>query len=304
MNILAGLLCSLLISGPTVAQNGYLENDPIWSCGTECNWGIAHCFERDDFNLYLCGDTVIADTMYRKLCQHGVHETYWYYSPPPSPDCEVGWYFYEWTAGFLRESGKRLFFRASWQPDTLLYDFDLEVGDTLPSTYLLDGAIQTLVVSEMDSILIGSNWRKRFNLDDGQGSFLLEGIGSSNGLMSPIGWNWACANGLTCFGLGGTAYFPEVGVDCDLHLGVSPFKPPLEKLNARPNPTSDLISVAVPWRTERLGLVDAFGRIVLTVSGPFPPTVSLNVSDLSRGTYFLKAEGRPGILGKAVVLVQ
>ena len=301
---LVALLCCPLLPAAAVAQNGYLENDPIWTCGMHCNWGIAHCFDRDNYNLFLCGDTLIADTLYSKLCQHGRRETYWYYSPPPSPDCQVGWYFYEEVAGLLREEGKQLYFRTSWQEDTLLYDFDLEIGDTLPSTYLHNGAIQPMVVSQVDSILIGQDWRKRFLLDEGLETYLIEGVGSSNGLLSPVGWSWACSNGLDCFGLGDTAYYPTTGPGCDLHLGVGPRSTPIERLTIRPNPTSDVLLVDIPRSTERLVLVDAFGRMVRTASGPFLPNASLNVAGISPGTYFLIAEGGQRMLGKAVVLIQ
>ena len=68
--------------------------------------------------------------------------------------------------------------------DRVLYDFDLSVGDT---TYCNS---DSATVSLIDSVLIGTSYRKRFHLNsiknDGMEYFpyqLIEGIGSTNGLF-------------------------------------------------------------------------------------------------------------------------
>jgi len=61
--------------------------------------------------------------------------------------------------------------------EMLLYDFDLEVGDTLPVTYNNPPGVY---VTAVDSFYTSAGYRKRFMLaGDTWSKFLIEGVGHS-----------------------------------------------------------------------------------------------------------------------------
>ena len=71
--------------------------------------------------------------------------------------------------------------------DTLLYRFNLSVGDTIKYTYNI---IHSNVVTSIDSIIIDGSFRLRYQLLDvtlfplpGNFSYIIEGIGSTGGLL-------------------------------------------------------------------------------------------------------------------------
>ena len=78
--------------------------------------------------------------------------------------------------------------------DTLLYDFNLKANDTLRG-YLAGRDYwfgSRLVIIEVDSVLIGNQYRKRWKFSKGSSptisppGSIIEGIGNVNGLLEPI----------------------------------------------------------------------------------------------------------------------
>ncbi|MBC7411017.1 MAG: hypothetical protein H7331_00995 [Bacteroidia bacterium] len=69
--------------------------------------------------------------------------------------------------------------------DTVLYDFNLLVGDTVPHWFTNQRSANAtpFIIQSIDSVLIGSTYRKKFNLNNTSQVFFIEGIGSSNGLF-------------------------------------------------------------------------------------------------------------------------
>lgn len=71
--------------------------------------------------------------------------------------------------------------------DTLLYDFNLTVGDTLKTAYANQG---TLILMSIDSILIGSHWHRRHNYAPAGLPLalnpIIEGIGGERGFFGPL----------------------------------------------------------------------------------------------------------------------
>ncbi len=112
--------------------------------------------------------------------------------------------------GGLRESNKRVFIYQVWASvDTsvqMVYDFNnTNVGDTI-YTNVLSGNPNLLghLVTETDSVLVGSNYHKRLHLQYIHNSYYseywIEGIGSSWGL--PFASFWSVTDNsydLTCF---------------------------------------------------------------------------------------------------------
>ncbi|MGQ0826992.1 MAG: T9SS type A sorting domain-containing protein [Bacteroidota bacterium] len=174
--------CSL-IQLVAVAQNytAFPENTAVWdiyhrpSPYDQYN-GIDH------YHRYkMQGDTLINSLSYNKIYR----SDYAVSSPYPS----LGTYNYQF--GIRQDSVMKRVYAIfpSDNIDTLLYDFNLQVGDTLKNSYIslpswYGPGPQT--VTSIDSISFHGNYNKfykRYHLSAGSGATLIEGIGNANGLI-------------------------------------------------------------------------------------------------------------------------
>lgn len=126
----------------------------------------------------LSGDTVIQDIQYKRLCI----ETGDTLSPLTKP------------IGGIREADRKVYYIGedfmgnSHEEEMLLYDFTASVGDTI-----IHDTVSRFysVVEDIDSILIGEEYRKRYRVDNNSPyhnpDYVIEGIGSVvNGLLGHI----------------------------------------------------------------------------------------------------------------------
>ena len=107
----------------------------------------------------------------------------------------------------IREENKRIFVlpnpTSEQSEEYLAYDFNLTVGDTVPDPYYFQapGGLSDfdLIIHTIDSVFISGTWRKRYQIN----SFpdIIEGIGSSSGLLNPLNYAWsgACEISLKCY---------------------------------------------------------------------------------------------------------
>jgi hypothetical protein len=131
------------------------------------------------------GDTTIDNLNYHKLYEGGTSFGPGgpYYSAP------------EFAAIYVRDdtANKKVFIRfAGLSLEILLYDFGLNVGDTLPDAYT-SAKVAGVFITAIDSILLEDNtYRRRLKLNSvGYVSVidslsLIEGIGYTGGLLRPI----------------------------------------------------------------------------------------------------------------------
>ena len=141
--------------------------------------------------------------------------------------------------------------------EILLYDFDLQIGDTL----LFGNTWQENVVIMIDSVEIGSFFRKRFHIaiasDTTQAYVtLIEGIGSSFGLIAQLEPPFESFENLNCFTNNGqtTVHFYEgdpLPADSTSHcyfneptIAISEMKQHPIKLF--PNPVTDVLIMEIP----------------------------------------------------------
>jgi Secretion system C-terminal sorting domain len=183
------------------------------------------------------------DTIMNGLTYHMV-----YYSGGYGEGCGVVvWNSFCNYIGSIREdSMKHIYFNSSatHNRDTLLYDFNLNVGDTLQPTYINNPAISKNYVKKIDSILIGTRYRKQFIVTDINDSAywrdsIIEGIGSNQGLFGNMVWGFESYSFLLCFEQNDTTIYPRLNEGCQIFvLGV----PDIEKEKANfivyPNPNN------------------------------------------------------------------
>jgi len=192
---------------------------------------------------------------------------------------------------YLREENKKVFCRLS--PDLtefLIYNFDIEIGD---SVSLPGNAVG--FVEEADSILIGTEYHKRYSIQCYElytGHFI-EGVGSDQGLMYFNIPQFDIWGNLYCFSLNDTIYKTDgtgdtYPGDCWQYIGIP--ETSNEHVEIYPNPVRDFIHISYD-KDCKLVLSDLSGRQCRSSFSDY-----INVSDLEHGIYLLRVYSVTGTL--------
>lgn len=237
----------------------YLANDPVWSEHSICAVPYP-CIATDSYTYRTTGDSLIDGILWTKVARQGMVTYQWQSPPPADPGCQGSTtYGPDWFGpNLIRQEGRQLRIWADGS-DQLLYDFDLQVGDTLPITW--NNWNTDITVLAVDSVPIGTEMRARFELGNSWAPYLIEGIGTSNGLLEPVSNFFDCGYSLDCFGLGTQGYYSDAGA-CDIAMRV-PNEAGKERLSAAPVPTMDLVTLRGSQAGEPYTVHDPLGRIVL-----------------------------------------
>jgi hypothetical protein len=175
-----------LILGLTLLINLSLKSQNYVPFPTKnVNWNVFYAGTCDEappdtvvIRYTIHGDTTINETQYSKLCIES--------GDTISPTILA--------VGGLREVDKKIYYIGQtivghgYDEENLLYDFTAQIGDTIKHQSF-DGFYS--VVLDIDSFLIGENYRKRFKVDNHwfyqNPDYIIEGIGSvENGLLGHI----------------------------------------------------------------------------------------------------------------------
>lgn len=231
MKTLVSLLFCSVVAVTYAQQPDYFANNPQWRQTSTCAVYYP-CLEVQEFIYYVHSDTVINNYTYHRIYKVADVEQNWM-APPPASQCGGSWTDNQEVAR-LRQDGKKIWsLDGDGTNEELLYDFDLEVGDTLPQTPIQWN--DNLIVTGVDSVLIGTEFRKVFEVGS---QFLAEGIGHNEGFLEPFPAYLECGYEFLCFTLNGTTYFPDQQTQCDLTVGIDELRS--ERMaGIYPNPTAD-----------------------------------------------------------------
>lgn len=203
-----------------------------------------------------------------------------------------------WDAGYMREDTetKRIYWRMQGlDMDTMLYDFSVNIGDTLPG--YMGSCDLPWIVGSIDSILIGSNYRKRINyevsFDPGVQFSIIEGIGSTYGLTTCPFIPFEMGIYLYCFTVDGNVLYPSASPDMtacgDLTNSVHVVSPRLNaSIQLSPNPSTELLNVqcSVSQLPLEIYVIDMSGRL-LEQKLLAEVRSSIDISRFAKGFYFL-----------------
>jgi hypothetical protein len=154
------------------------------------------CHYKYYYHYYISGDTVINSMIHKKINRSfmAIQVLEWNPTTPgaPPPTSGPGGY-----AGALRDdssANKTWFVFPNTTTDSLLFDYNLTVGDSVKGCTVPWPAFMHVVVSAVDSVLIKGHFRKRWIFDSCMTSmggnlfslYVIEGIGSSRGLIEPL----------------------------------------------------------------------------------------------------------------------
>lgn len=267
----------------SVAQiNSYFLNNPVWKMSWSFG-GDNNCITSQLYNYYTNGDTTFNSLVYKKIFKKGENE---YHCPNTFPPSNPVGYIDTTPSYFLRSTGKKMFLRKPVDTsEYLLYDFNLEVGDTLPLTY--NNNLSDIVVDSIDSIYTPFGYRKKFNI---AGGCLIEGIGSSVGLVESINISSGdLAYKLDCFSLNDTAYYPNIGPSCNMKVGIDSYNK-VANYSIYPNPfnASTTIKFSSITNIEELIIYNIYGQALKVMKNISGEIIIIERESLKNGIYFIK----------------
>lgn len=198
--------------------NVYFQHEPVWKIKTN-NAHEYPCLKKYASNYFLGTPQVFDSLEYYPMYERYEMVYDWQSPLPPYPFCNGVQMADSLFRGWLRSEGKQIFFNGGQAGgDILLYDFDLQVGDTLWNWELIPN--DTLIVASIDSLQTPAGPVARFWLNgNNYTEFLLEGIGSSVGFLQSMTRPYNVASTLTCYTKAAEKWFPEDAVEnCVFYL--------------------------------------------------------------------------------------
>ncbi len=270
---------------------------------TAALWNVHHYFTYT-YTYKFMGDTLIDTLEYKKL--------YYNYAPDFSYDTAI------YYAGCMRENlheGK-VYYKPPTGREFLLYDFGLEVGDTIiyedSLIEYLPGnksfyANTSFIADSIDSMKIHDEYRKVVYINGNNkyrsSQFWIEGIGSSKGIIEIL-YEEIPHDGsfLLCYHNNGRLYYKgEVFNSCYIGRTVNTFNDKKNEIKLYPNPARDNIMISVPGFSYSIYLFDTRGNLIL-VKKKLEGEYSLDISTIKKGIYILSIQDIHGSkLNKKVI---
>jgi len=256
-------------------------SNAVWSVyysGYQSPW----CYDRQYF---IAGDTIVNTMTYHQVKYFG-----WHGSSNGIGECDF-WNYDEtqiYLGAFREDTAQRkvYFLLPSYSTDTLLYDFSLNVGDTLPLG-INNGGSPVMTINSIDSILINGNYRKRFEIANTSNVSIIEGIGSTTGLIEKVLFFESGGN-LYCYSENNQEIYPtNSSSPCDLLLSESELTKKKD-FNIYPNPATDKISIDCAEKQNlKMQLYNIVGKCIFQKEIN-NITKEIDISTLSKGVYIIK----------------
>jgi hypothetical protein len=286
------IISSLLffIGNYSIAQTNVYHPFPdsgmIWNMrisGSECS----NCYKR---SYFISGDTLISTIACHKINYYetiGISIAPWYHCEYPFTNTM------EFYGGAIHQDTilkKVYLFLPGSNTDTLLYDFSLGIGDTLPVGFN-NHINPILYVDQIDSVLIGSTYRKRFLIPSAMNG-IIEGIGSTTGLFEDL-TVFECGGLLECVSQYGQTIYPDTLSPCDLMDALKEVASASSfKINFFPNPVIDRLTVSSPqFAISSIEIYNSLGTRVY-FSTDNSTSCIVNCSSFPTGIYFVKATSK------------
>jgi hypothetical protein len=297
------------------------DSNAVWgedsmncSCGDGC--------EEYGYNFIVNGDTIVNGLTYHKVYQNA---GYWFNSCGGGPGYSVYSYSNSFFGAYREDTMKHIYACCTsylHSHDSLLYDFNLNVGDTLKQFTVREYSNSPPVtVFSIDSLLIGSNYRKQYNLaingdtDSWTEPSIIEGIGSTEGLFDIISQPFEVGSGLLCFSQNGKELWSMSSNDsCSLYYlgeGIPTIEKPSSTISVSPNPSNGrfIVSFSHPKRvsgSQTITIYNILGESVLKET--LRSTQGDNLIDMSNqpnGVYLFRVlNGSGELIGEGKLVVQ
>jgi len=273
------------------------DSNALW----RVDWMTNGCFFSNipeaEYQYVITGDTTIGNFTYNKIERSGLYD---FFCPPPI------FYGNGYTGAFRNdiEQKKVYLVLADSINEIVFYDFNLSIGDTLKGYFALDYVnyiCQNPIVVSIDSILIGTNYRKRYEVAGMMCScYIIEGIGSTAGLIEPMSTMEETGN-LVCFKQSGQTLYPDTNTLCSL-VTVLPEKDMNEcQFRLYPNPARQEFQILgihqLPAEDLKIEILDIMGNKMIFNSQKISQRINVNTNYLSKGIYQVLIFNRGQLIG-------
>lgn len=251
------------------------------------------------YKYYTNGDTIINTQTYAKIKKTEI---------PTINDVSI----YPTYTGAIRQDtlNKKIYIvLTDSTTERILYDFSLQVGDTVNSV-LHDLANDCLgfgveTISLIDSILINGNYHRVFYIQGSCADMSLsyiEGVGSSYGLIFPNRFDEKESH-LSCTKVNGQAYYPSSTSSCDLVTSITNLDIEIS-IDIYPNPSNNEINIIIPDAEEStaniITLFSPLGQILITEKINNKKNI-MDISSLPKGLYVLTISMNEKIFIKKII---
>ena len=292
------LLLSLLLSFFSDAQN-YLHPGSQWRINATGLSMSGPCYFTEQYVCEITGDSVIGGQTYQKIYCHGL-KTEGPTMPDPNSNCAPPTTFNRLYA-LVRQDGLKLYIY-DLSEEKLLYDFDLQVGDTLPLSY--NNYDNQVTVDSITTIQIGNEVRKVFHFTQQNQAYqinkIIEGVGHNwgfIGIMQPFEFFELNLEG---YAINDTVYYPYPDAPCGLDVGL-PELPETVQLNAYPNPANAAIVIETGTLNSirKCDVFDVYGNKCSVERKEMEAgSILLDLSAVSPGIYIVSlvdSDGKSGV---------
>ena len=148
--------------------------------------------------------------------------------------------------------------------DSLLYDFNLQIGDKVISNQYFRQSGDTMMIYSIDSILINGNYRKKFNISylDSQLTTvsIIEGIGSTLGGFYQYKY-FEQYYDLVCFKQNDTTFYPYSNYSCDpIAASLNDNKFSKQTIDIYPIPAKDYFIISSTYDIAYIDIYDLYGK--------------------------------------------
>lgn len=293
-----GTKAQTYIYHPFPQVNSYWDFSQSFYCWT----GIPG-YVTQSYSIFVSNDTLIGTETYHKL--------FIPYLKSDSSGCSSASVTQGIYKGCIREdsSAKKVYYiKPFLSTEKLLYDFNLQVGDTIYGELEAPGSAKDTVIA-IDSVEAwgsGGGWVKRWFINSCYNIYIIEGVGSNYGLIetSP-----GCGpdNGerdLMCmvgFIPTGSYIYPAI-TDCDMITTTNSIEEK-ENIELFPNPSSGKFILNMDYvflsKKSKIEVYNIVGELILEKQ---ITSNEVDLSSFSKGVYFLKIYSEEKVYSEKVII--
>ena len=268
--IIALVVCSNLFSQTNVYKP-FPEGNANWNMTKQSMFGLSY------YNYKTSGDTLIGAYTYKKVS--------YAYNLTPGP---FNFSPYTFSFAYRNDSiNKKVYYldvTGGINKDTLWYDFNLNVGDTVKNSFsYLKTNIEVMnrVVSSIDSIQICGTYHKRFNFNcTDYASGLIEGAGYMDHFIHTQRHNDCLFEPVEIYSSGlSTCYFTSVKDYVKEN-----------QIKLYPNPASSELKISPLINFSNYSILNNLGEIVLYGTD----SSNISVAILTSGLYIINIHDKSG----------
>ena len=246
--LLALIICcnSITVHAQTSVYHPFPDSSASWNF-THSNicWGVLSTDQTSmQVSYYIGMDTIINSSIYHSLYLP-IYNIYagpncW----PPGNYTLPGGYM-----GAFRNdhANKKVYIVPEADSiEQLLYDFNMQVGDTLFGYLSVCSPFSMCdTVISIDSVLVGNAYRKRWHINSGYHVYFIEGMGSTYGLLKFVPTNMTDLDdiNLDCFSQNSQPLYPDTLGTCPLLTSVTTLSSTEIIVNVHPNPSTGNVKV-------------------------------------------------------------